>query len=57
MLEEPTVMESQKDNQGVRSMSGRVEYGKEWEVGFKEKYELELELEVHLWKEGKYAIS
>ena len=33
------------------------EYGKEWEVGFKEKYELELELEVHLWEEGKYVIS
>ena len=55
MLEEPTVMESQKDNQGVRSMSGRVEYGKEWEVGFKEKYELEFE--VQLWEEGKYVIS
>ena len=33
------------------------EDGKEWEVGFKEKYELELELEVHLWEEGKYVIS
>ena len=48
MLEEPTVMESQKDNQGMRSMSGRVEYGKEWGSGFKEEYELELGFEVHL---------
>ena len=40
-----------------RSLKEIKEDGKEWGVGFKEKYELELEFEVHLWEEGKYVIS
>ena len=38
-----------------RSLEKIKEDGKEWEVGFKEKYELEFE--VQLWEEGKYVIS
>ena len=38
-----------------RSLEEIKEDGKEWEVGFKEKYELEFE--VQLWEEGKYVIS